>query len=117
MTDVVALDSPRGGRQLEQLGQVLRGQQVLFAGPAGPFQFVVGIALDQLDQVRLLSPLGNSEAHLATAQFREPVLDELLLWQGLLEQQLGGNLDPLHLAVVLFDHRLQDPPHRSPTVC
>ena len=81
---------------------------MLLGRALGALQLVAGIALDQLDPVSLLLALGHGQAHLAAAALREPVLDQLLLGQGVLEQQLGRNLHRIHLAVVLFDHPLQD---------
>jgi hypothetical protein len=94
VADVVALDPPRRCQQIEQLGQIFRGQQVLLAGPLGPLQLIAGIAHHQLDQVGLLLALGHRQLHLAAAQFPQPLLDQGLLGQGMLHQQLGGISTP-----------------------
>lgn len=68
-----------GGWQLQQLGQVFSGQQLLLGTALGPLQLVAGIALQQLDQIGFLLPLGHRKFHLAAAALRQPLLDQGLL--------------------------------------
>ena len=79
MADVVALDAAWGGWQLQQLGQVFSGQQLLLGAALSPLQLVAGIALQQLDQISFLLPLGHGKFHLAAAALRQPLLDQGLL--------------------------------------
>ena len=81
---------------------------MLLGAPLGPLQFIGGIAHHQLDQLRLLLALGNRQPHPPPAPFREPLLDQSLLGQGMLQQQFRGDFHRLHLAVVLLHNPLQD---------
>ena len=110
VTDVVALDSSRWCRQLQQLRQILGGQSLLFLTLLRPQQFEFSVALHQFDQVRLLSLLGTVNLHFPFPLLRQPVLQKLLLREGVLHEQLGRHLDRIHLGIVLFNHPLQDQP-------
>ena len=55
-----------------------------------------------------MGPLGHGDLDLAAAAFPQPVLNQGLLGQGMLDEQLGGNFHRIHLAVVLFNHPLQN---------
>ena len=108
MTDVVALDPPRRRWQFQKLGQIFGGQGLLLLPLLGALQFEVGVALHQFDQIGFLPLLGAVNMNLAFPLFREPLLQEILLRQRMLHQQFRRNLHCIHLAVVLFDHPLQD---------
>ena len=108
VTDVVALDPSRRGGQLQQLRQILRGQRLLLLTLLGAEQLKLRVALHQFDQVGFLLALRAVDLHPTLALFREPILHQFLLGQSVLHQQLGGHLNGIHLAVVLFDHPLQD---------
>ena len=108
VADVIALNASGRCRQFEQLRQILRGQQVLFACPLGALQFVLGVALHEINQVGLLLPLGHRQPHPAPPQFAQPLLQEVLLGDGVLQQQFRRNFHPLHLGIVLLNHRLQN---------
>ena len=88
--------------------QILRGQRLLFLTLLGTEQLKLRVALHQFDQIGFLLTLRAVDLHPTLSLFREPVLHQFLLGQSVLHQQLGGHLDGIHLAVVLFDHPLQD---------
>ena len=52
---------------------------LLLGTTLGPLQLVAGIALQQLDQIGFLLPLGHGKFHLAAAALRQPLLDQGLL--------------------------------------
>ena len=71
-------------------------------------QLIGGVALHQLDQISFLGPLGHGDLDLAAPAFPQPVLNQGLLGQGMLDEQLGGDFHRIHLAVVLFNHPLKN---------
>ena len=81
---------------------------MLLGPPLGPLQFIGGVAFHQLDQIRFLGPLGHGDLDLTAPAFPQPVLNQGLLGQGMLDEQLGGNFHRIHLAVVLFNHPLKN---------
>jgi hypothetical protein len=86
VADVEPFDPPGWHRQLEQLGKVLGGEMLLFGAALGPLQFVGGVAFHQFDQLGLLLALGHRQLHPATTPLLEPLADQLLLGQAVLEQ-------------------------------
>ena len=81
---------------------------MLFGAALGTHQLKTGIAFHQLHQIRLLLALGHRQLHLAATPLPQPLLNQGLLGQGVLQKQFGRYFHWLHLAVVLFDHPLQD---------
>ncbi len=52
--------------------------------------------------------LGHRQLHLAATPLPQPLLDQGLLGQRVLQKQFGRYFNWLHLAVMLFNHPLQD---------
>ena len=86
VTDVVALDPSRRRLQFQQLSQILGGQCLLLLPLLGSQQFEFRVPLHQFDQVRLLPLFWAVDLNLAFPMLRQPVLEKLLLRQGVLHQ-------------------------------
>ena len=115
MADVVPLNPAGWGGQVQKLGKIFRGQSLLLLTLLGAEKFEVCIALHQLDQISFLSLLRAADVHLALPLFREPVLQQILLGQGVLHKKFWRNLHGIHLAVMLLDHPLQNHSRLHPT--
>ena len=88
MGDVVGLDELRRARKAEQLAE-LDDRGVRFGALVGLGELFVGVVLRHLGELELPAFLGDDEPALFAGHLRQPLLDELVVRRGAVQDDLG----------------------------